>query len=153
LLDLSCQQTPITMADPNQRLQTAVETTLDALEKDTLRPLRGAGFLCASKCCDSKTSNMAELQNCVSACQQKAAAAEQAMSKELQQFQERVQRCAVSCTDDAREKLPTDGSEPSPAVMASLEAQVNSCVNTCVDMNISKLSSLADRVRGAVKRM
>lgn len=50
--------------------------------------------------------------------------AEKLLSSELQQFQQRVQRCAMDCRDAAQMKLPTDPEKQTPSMVASLQSEV-----------------------------
>lgn len=139
------------MSDPNSRMQQAVERLLTDLDKRHLRPMRKESFLCSAKCCDSATSNE-QLQQCVNSCGAKVGKTEQMVSQELEQFQQRLQRCAMICSDKAQEQMPSDPAKQTPELAARLQGEVESCANKCVDSHTGSLKKIAERVDQAVRR-
>mmetsp|Transcript_6464 Transcript_6464/g.10185 ORF Transcript_6464/g.10185 Transcript_6464/m.10185 type:complete len:141 (+) Transcript_6464:476-898(+) len=139
--------------DPNVRMQKAVEGLLSELEMSGLRPMRRDAFLCSAKCCESKTSSPEQLQQCVQTCQAKVGRSEQVISHELEQFQQRLQRCAMACNDKAQDMLPSDPAQQTPELIGKLQAQVEACANKCVDTHISSLGKMKDRINGQMKQM
>ncbi len=138
--------------DPNARMQQAVEGVLGGLDRATLRPLRRDAFLCSAKCCESATSSPEQLQGCVEACQQRVGAVEQAVQNELAQFQQRLQRCAMTCSDKVQEKLPADPAKHTPELIAKLQAEAEACANKCVDSHIPQLNKIPERVAALAKK-
>ena len=67
--------------DPNSRIQSEVEKTLNGLDKSTLRPMRRKAFECSAKCCEDSLSSSEQLQSCVQRCQQSIEKAENSMSQ------------------------------------------------------------------------
>lgn len=61
---------------------------MEDLQRKQLVPLQKSAFMCAAACCD-KQSDMAALQNCTLACQQKVQAAHQVLYGALEDFQVR----------------------------------------------------------------
>mmetsp|Transcript_5909 Transcript_5909/g.6795 ORF Transcript_5909/g.6795 Transcript_5909/m.6795 type:complete len:140 (+) Transcript_5909:246-665(+) len=138
--------------DPNARLQQATEAMIGRLAKDHLRPLHKKAFLCSADCCDKVDSHEA-FQTCINSCQQKPAGAEKLLQRELEHFQQRIQRCALDCRDKAQDKLPADQSKHTPDLMAKLQTEVEGCVNKCVDANIASLKSIESRFKASVKNL
>mmetsp|Transcript_22781 Transcript_22781/g.44760 ORF Transcript_22781/g.44760 Transcript_22781/m.44760 type:complete len:141 (-) Transcript_22781:174-596(-) len=140
------------MADPNTRVQQAVEGLLNGLEKEKLRPMRKEAFLCSAKCCDTASGNE-QLQHCVQQCQAKTAQTENLISQELEVFQQRLQRCAMGCNDRAQDQIPADPEKQTPELIQRLQKEAEACANKCIDDNLSSLSRISERVTQAVKRM
>mmetsp|Transcript_19199 Transcript_19199/g.23352 ORF Transcript_19199/g.23352 Transcript_19199/m.23352 type:complete len:140 (-) Transcript_19199:464-883(-) len=138
--------------DPNARLQQATEDMIGRLAKNYLRPLHKKAFLCSANCCD-KVNSHNEFQSCINSCQQGPTQAERLLSQELENFQKRIQRCAMDCSDKARDEMPTDPKLHTPELMAKLQGQVDSCVNKCVDSNIGSLKNIESRFTAAVKKL
>jgi len=133
-------------------MQSAVEGMLEKIDRSHLRPMRRESFLCCAKCCESDSSNE-ELQRCVQSCQAKTAAVENMLSQELEGFQARIQRCAMSCSDKAQDQVPGDPSKHAPDLMARLQKEAEACANKCVDEHVKSLSKINDRVVAQIKRM
>lgn len=115
------------MMDNARRVEQAVKSMVESLETKQMMPLAKSGYLCCARCCDSASSS-AELQHCLSRCQAPAQQAEQIVNQQLKDFQERLQRCAVRCQDEAKESLP-----PAPQEKDISKAQdvMTSCVSRC----------------------
>jgi len=146
------QDAYITMEDPSARIQSAADDIIGSIERGSIRKLRKSAFECSAKCCDNVSSDHNGLQSCVQQCSQKVARAEQMLSSELQHFQQRLQRCAMSCQDQVRDKIPMDGSGD-PALMRKLEQQVVACSNACVDAHINLLGGVKRRVEDGIDRL
>lgn len=137
--------------DPNTRLQQATNGLIASLAQSHLRPLHKKAFKCSADCCDRFANASHEaFQGCVSECQRAPAQAEQVLSTELQSFQQRIQRCAMDCKDRAQDKLPPDASKQTPQLMQQLEAEVHTCVNSCVDQNITALKQVESRFKASL---
>lgn len=70
---------------------------------------------CAATCCDNKESSLDRVQKCVENCSVKLNWAQSYVQKELEQCQNKLQRCVMDCNDDVRVKMG-----PNPT-----QAQVN----------------------------
>lgn len=137
--------------DPNERLQRATEEMISSVAKTHLRPMHKKAFLCSAKCCDRlQDASHEEFQNCVSTCQQAPSQAEKMLSTELQNFQQRIQRCAMDCRDRAQDELPTDTSKHTPELMSKLQGQVGACVNKCVDSHLGTLKQVEKRFKSTI---
>lgn len=63
-------------------------------------------------------------------CQRPIMAAQQVLYGELQDFQERMQRCLIRCQDRAQESLPA-GRAPSESDMKKAQEQLLACMEGC----------------------
>jgi len=139
------------MGDPNERMQHAVESSLNNLDKELLRPMRKEAFLCSAKCCDTAATSE-QLQACVQNCQGRISGSEQMISGELEQFQNRLQRCAMACSDAAQDRFPSDPAKQTPELVSSLQREVENCANKCVDTHIASLGNMTDRIKSSIRR-
>ena len=133
----------------DDKLQSAVEGLIDAVDKQHFRSMQKEAFLCAAKCCDAKGS-YSDMQQCVTQCQQKMSAAETVLGGELEAFQGRLQRCAVSCRDAVADKV---GPNTSQTELQSLQTQVDNCTGKCVDDHIATLPAIKKRVDDTLAKM
>jgi hypothetical protein len=66
--------------------------------------------------------------------------------------QNRLQRCASECQDRARDALPLNGNA-SESKLASVQKDMESCTNKCVDTHVKLLPALQRRVEEAVDQV
>lgn len=66
---------------------------------------------CAIKCCDDTGLSMQGVQNCIENCGGRLQHANNYLQKELNNFQQRVQRCVMDCNDEVKDKMGTNTNE------------------------------------------
>jgi len=111
------------MVDQAQtRIQEAMTTLVDDLDKTYLRGMQKSMHLCASECCDRKESSVDQVHRCIENCSTPLTQAQSFVQNELSQFQERLQRCVMVCQDKVRNQVTVDTSE-------SQEAQRNTSLS------------------------
>jgi len=74
---------------------------LEDLKQRRFKPLQKVAYQCMAKCCDSDGSQKA-LQDCFAKCGGPLEQATQLYQAETQRFQQKIQRCASSCQDEAQ---------------------------------------------------
>lgn len=134
--------------DLNTKLQKEVEQLVERLGNSVIKPLRKKCFTCAASC--EQKGSMQQFQQCVSACDAPAQQAEQLLTHELENFNRRLQRCAMDCRDKAQDKMPLDQTKHTPQLIDSLNTEVLQCANTCVDVNFTQLYAIEGRIKAAV---
>ena len=112
----------------NRNLQTAVDAMILSLEQNRMRPMQKKTYLAMAACYDSKNSSPQQINACLQNCSQAVQLSQQVIQNEMNQFQNRLQRCAADCDDSIRDKFP-DLSDQSK--MDKAQGQMNSCLNTC----------------------
>lgn len=134
----------------DDKLRSAVEELITAVDTQHLRGIRKTAFLCSAQCCDAKGTSHEELQGCVSQCQARMGAAEETLGREIEAWQGRLQRCAQVCHDHATATL---GANPSPAAVAAAEKQVEACALKCVDEHIAQLGGMKRRLDEGLSKL
>ena len=114
-------------------------------ERERMRPLQAAVFGCMATCCGDTESPQKRVQDCMQRCGAPMRRAEQTVTQELKSFQSRLQRCAQTCQDKLRDKVPRNATL-SAAQEQSLKAEGMACVNACVDEHISILPTINQRI-------
>nr|XP_025978131.1 protein FAM136A [Dromaius novaehollandiae] len=72
------------MAEAAQgRVQAAVESMVQALERDSIRGMQGAMFRCSARCCESSAASMQQVQQCIERCHAPLAQAQALVTGEL----------------------------------------------------------------------
>mmetsp|Transcript_1274 Transcript_1274/g.3650 ORF Transcript_1274/g.3650 Transcript_1274/m.3650 type:complete len:148 (-) Transcript_1274:84-527(-) len=123
------------------KLQSKVEEMLEEVETAHMRPLRKTCYVAMAKCCDTPLS-----RDAFNACLQRASAPEeaasQAVQQEMSQFQNRLQRAAMACQDEVRDK---GISNPDRA-----NAHFDRCMCKELDKHIAMLPPMNKRILAAI---
>ena len=85
-------------------------------------------------------------------CQRPIMAAQQALYGELQDFQERMQRCLVRCQDTASAGLPRDR-EPSAAQVEKAQGALLACMDGCGREFAGGMPKLRGSIEAAFKKI
>jgi hypothetical protein len=129
------------MMPPNVlKLQKQMESLGEELQRTHLIPKQKEAFLCCAKCCDN-TASLHQVQACVERCSQGPQAAGRSMQTAMQDFQERLQRCAYRCQDLARDA----GDE----YMG--EKKMASCMDECGKELLDRLPKLRSDILSALR--
>lgn len=103
---------------------------------------------CAAACCDDMNSSKESVQNCVKNCQSDVVAAQNYVQRELSNFENKLQRCAMDCQDKVREKVTPD---TKPDQMEKFGKLFEDCAFNCVDSHVHSMSSLTTRMKNSLK--
>ena len=76
---------------------------------------------------------------------------QQIVQNEMNQFQNRVQRCAMDCSDAIQDEYP-NLSSTSPSV-AKAQQKLNSCMNTCADKHIALLKGISAKIESDIDKI
>ncbi|XP_037786137.1 protein FAM136A-like isoform X2 [Penaeus monodon] len=138
------------MVDQAQhRIQEAMTTLIDDLDKEYLRGIQRSMHLCAAECCDRKDSSVDQVHRCIESCSTPLTQAQGFVQNELSQFQERLQRCVMVCQDRVRNQVTADTSESQVTVY---KAEFEGCAMKCVDDHISLMPSIKKRIAGVLAK-
>nr|XP_053657473.1 protein FAM136A-like isoform X2 [Cherax quadricarinatus] len=67
--------------------------------------------LCAAVCCEKTENSVDQVHRCIESCSTPLTQAQSFVQNELSQFQERLQRCVMTCQDRVRDQVTADTSE------------------------------------------
>ncbi|OQR81508.1 hypothetical protein THRCLA_23354 [Thraustotheca clavata] len=125
----------------------AVGEMMDKLERSLFRPMQRKSYEDVVKCFDNKNCSSEQLQHCIDRCQAPMQQVQNYVSQEIQQFQNRLQRAARECQDQAQDNLPRN---PSESQIAAAQASMDTCINTCVKNHIKLLPTIKKRIEDTV---
>lgn len=130
--------------DLQHRLQGAVEAMMDRLDKSKLRPMQKEGYLKMAACFDSSTSSKRQTDSCVEQSAHGMKQAQNLIQNEMNQFQNRLQRCTLQCQDEATDqmKFTSGGSN----VEAEAQKVFLQCASKCVDKHIEFLQAIEQKL-------
>ncbi|XP_068030457.1 protein FAM136A [Anomalospiza imberbis] len=98
-------------------------------------------FRCSARCCEDAAASMQEVQRCIERCHAPLARAQAIVTAELEHFQDRLSRCSLQCSDQAKDALDSGGSEP------RVRGQLDACLATCGDQHLRLVPAMAKKMR------
>ncbi|KAK4808352.1 hypothetical protein QYF61_026955 [Mycteria americana] len=133
------------MAEAAQgRVQAAVESAVQALERERIRGMQGAMFRCSARCCEDSAASMQQVQRCIERCHAPLAQAQAIVTAELEHFQDRLSRCTLHCNDKAKDALEAGGAE------ARVRGQLDACLATCGDDHLRLVPAMAKKMKDSL---
>ena len=89
-----------------QRLQGAVKSTIEEIDKEKLRKLRRECTSRSLGCFDNASLTMEQLDNCLQQYNKPMEVAQNIIQNEMAKLQDRLQRCSSACQDTVQDKYP-----------------------------------------------
>ncbi|XP_046850239.1 protein FAM136A-like [Xenia sp. Carnegie-2017] len=131
------------------RVQKEAECMLNSLEKDSIRPMQRKAHLCAADCCeDSSTTQV--VQGCISKCFLPSQRAQEYINGEINNFQDRLSRCARACQDKIQDKITVNTTQ---LEASKLQEEMKVCVDECCDTHRELLPKLFQRMSETLLRL
>lgn len=75
--------------------------------------------------------------------------AQQTISRELNQFQDRLSRCAQQCQDHVQDKITAN---TTAADSSKLQGELDNCIVKCCDSHIELLPKMMMRINESLKQ-
>ncbi|XP_009561313.1 protein FAM136A [Cuculus canorus] len=133
------------MAEAAQgRVQAAVESAVQALERERIRGMQGTMFRCSARCCEDAAASMQQVQRCIERCHMPLAQAQAIVTAELEHFQDRLSRCTLHCNDKAKDALEAGGTE------AQVRDQLDACLAACGDDHLRLVPVMAKKMKDSL---
>ncbi|CAH1782856.1 unnamed protein product, partial [Owenia fusiformis] len=132
------------------RVQSAITEAVNTLDKEHLRKMQADMYKCSAACCEKPYYSMDQVQNCVEKCSGPINQGQRFMQTEMQNYQDRLQRCALDCQDTIRDKV---GPNTSEAEVAKHKKDLEKCVVKCADTHIGAIPSMLTRMRDTLKKL
>eukprot|EP01023_Acetabularia_acetabulum_P038343 TRINITY_DN3671_c0_g1_i1.p1 TRINITY_DN3671_c0_g1~~TRINITY_DN3671_c0_g1_i1.p1 ORF type:complete len:149 (-),score=26.80 TRINITY_DN3671_c0_g1_i1:189-635(-) len=133
----------------SQGLAKAVEDMTNEMDKSYIRPEQKRSFECCAHCCDISKDQQA-LMNCVDQCQLKVSRQQNVVNQLMQDFQNRLQRCAVRCNDMAKEMLPAN---PTQQDYEKAQEKGKDCIADCSEEYEKQVPKLRKDLEDALRRV
>lgn len=102
-------------------------------------------------CFDNKNATTAQIDACLANSSRFVQASQQVIQSEMNQFQNRLQRCVMDCEDAARDKFPN--LEKNPGQLDKAQAHMLSGMSSCVDKHIALLKSVKQKIESDMDKM
>eukprot|EP01041_Mallomonas_annulata_P011584 gene11584-24225_t len=128
-----------------ERLQSSVTKVMKQLEQSKVRPLQKKTYLCMAGCVESSSTPDHVVNNCIENCSTVVNAVNEIISQEMNSFQNRIQRCSMSCQDEFNDKITPDMRE-NPKKLEQARKQSMGCLNSCVNKHIDLLKSIQGKL-------
>jgi Eukaryotic protein of unknown function (DUF842) len=128
----------------NAELEKAMQTMQAELEKATLRPLLRQQYVDSVKCMDDTRLEQASLRQCLERTTRLTSAAHQVVTSETNAYQQRLQRCAETCQDDARDI----------ADQVKMEKAYYTCItNSCLEKALTGVPVMKKRIEDQIRQL
>ncbi|XP_030386743.1 protein FAM136A [Scaptodrosophila lebanonensis] len=125
--------------EQRERIDKALSTVVDDMDRQHLRKLQLDMHKCASTCCLDVEASAENVQRCVDRCHLPLVRARNYVQQELCDFQTRLQRCVLSCNDDVKMQMRLQETGEQRQNMA---VQFERCAVDCVDKHVGLLPTM-----------
>lgn len=126
------------------RVQNEAENMLTTIEKEHIRPIQREAHLCAARCCENQNLGTQNVQDCISKCFLPAHRGQEYVNQEINNFQERLSRCAKTCQDRIQDKISIHTTQ---SEAGRLQEEMNACVDECCDSHREVLPKMFERMK------
>lgn len=133
-----------TIEESAKRYERKIHEAYDEIDKSHIRKMQKSMHLCAVSCCDDTTGSFKDVQNCVDSCVVPLNNAQQYLKNEFQDFQNRVQRCLMSCNDKVRDTMDLEKNKTS---VDKYKLDYEQCANSCLTRYSDMLPSVLFKIR------
>jgi len=153
------------------KVSNAMQSFAEDLDKSFFRELTRKMHLCAAQCCEDMSASSQSVAVCQRNCAVKTEAAHQYTSQEMEDFQNRMQRCVMVCEDQIRGRVTADLSEKQePAPMSAsyfgkmlrdsafgedgidvYRKEHEVCSLNCIDTHLAQLPALKNKIIDTLK--
>ncbi|XP_041369187.1 protein FAM136A-like isoform X1 [Gigantopelta aegis] len=137
------------MDEVQARVQKAVSSMVNSLDKECLRKMQADMYRCSTKCCENQSSSLEEVQNCIDRCSTNVNKAQTYIQNELQNYQSRLQRCAMDCQDKVRDKVSPSATEEE---LSKHKGELEKCVVKCADTHIDLIQPLLKKMKEVISK-
>uniref|UniRef100_UPI00358E566A protein FAM136A-like isoform X1 n=2 Tax=Myxine glutinosa TaxID=7769 RepID=UPI00358E566A len=126
-----------------EKVNNAVNEMLETLDKEHIRKMQARMFRCSAECCDGNKGSTQSVRQCIERCNAPLTQGHALFTAELQRFQERLQRCAIQCSDKAQDAHDLGSSK------AETQTRLESCVTSCGKEHLELLPGITRRLQEA----
>jgi len=131
------------------RVQQAITKMVNDLDNGCLRNMQVDMYQCSAKCCENKNLSVDDVQRCIEDCSQKVNKAQSYLQLEIESFQDRLQRCAMSCQDKLKDEMPV---KPSDTDVQKGKSSLERCVVQCADLHVNLVPGLTKKMLDTLKQ-
>nr|CAI5855923.1 unnamed protein product [Callosobruchus analis] len=135
--------------EQRQRVEQEMTKVINELDVDYLRKMQAAMHKCAAACCENSSASLENVQRCVENCSVKLTWAQNYVQRELEQLQNKLQRCVMDCNDEIRVKM---GPNPTQSEIEKYTAIFEKCAKGCVDKQVDYMPSLLKKMKADLSK-
>ncbi|KAI8787719.1 protein FAM136A-like [Biomphalaria glabrata] len=130
------------------RVEEAISKMVNSLDTECLRKMQVDMYQCSAKCCQDSKASLEDVQRCIDNCSKDVNKAQAYLQNEIEIFQNRLQRCAMSCQDKIRDELPA---KPSDRDVEKTRHTLEKCVIQCADKHVELVPALTKKMLETLK--
>ena len=103
-------------------------------------------------CYSSKTSTSKEIESCLQGCSKPVSTIQNIVQNEMNGFQNRLERCSLSCQDEVNDKFRNLDLNNSTNSLAANKLML-SCSSSCVDKSLALLKSIQAKIESDIDKV
>jgi cellobiose-specific phosphotransferase system component IIA len=136
------------------KIQNEAEKTLSQIENTILRPIARTAYSCVVDCYDkaSTTGSKELLQSCSNNCQKVHESVNSLIGREINEYQNRVNRSMMQCQDEVSGLMTHDMME-NDRKRKKMEHKVLNCLEKAVKDHVKQLEPMKCRIADSVKEI
>ena len=125
--------------------------TLEQVEVERIRPFSRAMYLKMAECYNNKSATSNDVQRCMNDASAPAEQVQKIVTHEMNQFQQRLQRCIMDCKDEVTDKYPNLDNNNQATAQAMFDRGVVKCADKHIGMIKSLKSTLDQKIDAIIK--
>merc|ERR1712183_324926 len=133
--------------DSLSRIDNEAQKIQRSLEKSYMRSIQAKAMRMGADCFENDEYTTEQVQSCVSQTQQPITAVSNIVKNELEEFQKRLQRCLMTCQDNAKVAIQSKVSE-----RAQVEMSFGNCMVSCSDKHYELMPMMKERIVDQIKQ-
>ncbi|KAH8408987.1 hypothetical protein KR009_004916 [Drosophila setifemur] len=122
------------LEEQRERIDNAMVSALEDLDRDYLRKLQIEMHACAKKCCADADANADAVQRCVDRCQIPLTRARCFVQQELTEFENRLESCMQQCR------------------LRGSDCHLERCSIDCIDGHVALLPQIVRNMRATLEK-
>ena len=123
-----------------RRLQDAVNIMMDDIDKKRIRIMQKNIYVKMAACCDIENPNNRD--ECLQRTSLPMQRAQQLIQNEMNQFQNRLQRCSLACEDEVKDRFDLSNEKD----MDKIQKYHLGCATQCVDKQLALLKGIQNKL-------
>lgn len=136
------------MEENAREYERKLQDAYNSLDLSHVRKLMKKTYLCAAQCCDSTSGTYEDVQHCIDNCTAPLTNAQTYLKNEFQDFQNRVQRCLMVCSDTVKGRMEKENSK---SFNDKYKTEYEECAKSCLKSHSDLLPSTMLKIKSTLE--
>ncbi|XP_069140215.1 protein FAM136A-like [Argopecten irradians] len=129
------------------RVQNAVTLHSEELEKGQIRAIEAEMYKCNLKCVENKSYTVEDKDRCLERCSSRMMQIQKYVNSEMENYQNRIQRCAMDCQDKARDQMTSKKGDAD-----KIRGEMEQCMIKCADSHVELAGTMFKRMAKSIAK-